>query len=327
MTAAPPLLEVVGLKKHYPIRHGFGRTRSVRAVDGVSFVVPAGTTFGLVGESGCGKSTTGRLVLGLEAATEGVVRFEGRDVSTLGGAGLKELRRRAQIVFQDPYASVNPRMRVDEIIGEPFRIHRTVPGAQIGARVQELLDLVGLPADAARRFPHEFSGGQRQRIVIARAIALRPRFVVCDEPLSALDVSVQAQIINLFRDLQAELGLAYLFISHDLSVVRHLSDQVGVMYLGRLVELGSTEDVFTDPLHPYTQVLMSAIPVADPVRQRGRRRLPMRGDVPSPLEVTPGCPFAPRCPYSVDRCRTEVPEWREVRPGHWAACHFAPIAP
>ncbi len=320
-----PLLEVEAIKKHYPVRSVFGRGQAVRAVDGVSFAIPAGTTFGLVGESGCGKSTTGRLVLGLEPLSSGAVRFEGQDVSSLGGSALKEFRRRAQIVFQDPYSSLNPRMKVEEIVGEPFRVHHAAPRGTLSSRVPKLLDQVGLPPEAAQRFPHEFSGGQRQRIAIARAIALRPRLVVCDEPLSALDVSVQSQIINLFRDLQRELGLAYLFISHDLSVVRHLSDPVGVMYLGRLVELGGAEDVFTEPLHPYTQVLMSAIPIADPVRQRSRQRLPMRGDVPSPQAPPSGCPFHPRCPYAVERCVTDVPEWRQLRPGHWAACHLAPI--
>jgi len=323
--AALPLLEVENIKKHYPVRGGFRRGRPVRAVDGVSFAIPAGSTFGLVGESGCGKSTTGRLVLGLEPLTEGAVRFEGRDVSSLGRAELKDLRRRAQIVFQDPYSSLNPRMRVGEILGEPFRVHSVGRSADISARVRELLAQVELPPEAAQRFPHEFSGGQRQRIVIARAIALQPRLVVCDEPLSALDVSVQSQIINLFRDLQRDLSLAYLFISHDLSVVRHLSDQVGVMYLGRLVELGTAEAIFAEPLHPYTQVLMSAIPIADPELQRSRRRLTMKGDVPSPQAPPSGCPFHPRCPYAVERCMTEVPAWREVRPGHLAACHLAPI--
>ena len=264
-------------------------------------------------------------MLGLERLTEGEVRFEGADVGSLGGAGLKELRRRAQIVFQDPYSSLNPRLKVEEIIGEPFRVHRVGLGREVPARVRELLEQVGLPPESAHRFPHEFSGGQRQRIVIARAIALRPRLVVCDEPLSALDVSVQSQIINLFRDLQRELKLAYLFISHDLSVVRHLSDQVAVMYLGRLVELGTAEDVFADPLHPYTQVLLSAIPVADPTLQRTRRRLPMHGDLPNPQAPPPGCPFHPRCPYAVERCTVEIPEWRQVRAGHWAACHLAPV--
>ena len=323
--SAQPLLELENIRKHYPVRGGWRRGRPVRAVDGVSFTIPAGTTFGLVGESGCGKSTTGRLVLGIEPLTEGVVRFEGRDVSAMKGAELKGLRRRAQIVFQDPYSSLNPRMRIAEILAEPFAVHSVGSRAEIPGRVQQLLAQVELPGEAAERFPHGFSGGQRQRIVIARAIALQPRLVVCDEPLSALDVSVQSQIINLFRDLQRDLALAYLFISHDLSVVRHLSDQVGVMYLGRLVELGPAEAVFAEPLHPYTQVLLSAIPIADPILQRSRRRLPMKGDVPSPQAPPSGCPFHPRCPYAIARCETEVPAWREVRHGHLAACHLAPI--
>ncbi|MHB8619127.1 MAG: ABC transporter ATP-binding protein [Chloroflexota bacterium] len=319
------LVEACQLTKHYAVRGRFGGRAFVRAVDGVSFHILAGRTLGLVGESGCGKSTTGRLLLNLEPPTSGTVRFDGRDITHLGGRPMRELRRDMQLVFQDPYSSLNPRMRVRQILAEPFKIHGIRGPARLRSEVAELLDLVGLAADSAGKFPHEFSGGQRQRIVIARAIALRPRFLVCDEPLSALDASVQSQIINLFRDLQRDLHLTYLFISHDLSVVRYLCDDVAVMYLGGLVEVGPKQDVFAEPLHPYTQTLISAIPIANPAIQRRRKRIPLRGDVPSPVNKPTGCHFHPRCPYAVERCAIEIPQWREIRPHHWAACHLAPL--
>lgn len=317
-----PLLEAHNISKRYRVRGRLGGT--IQAVDDVSFAVDRGETLALVGESGCGKSTTARLILKLEPATAGTVTYEGRDITNLAGEELRKLRREMQIVFQDPYSSINPRMRVRDVLGEPFRIHG-LGGGDVAGRVAQLLDLVGLSSDSGRKFPHEFSGGQRQRIVIARAIALRPSLVVCDEPVSALDVSVQSQIINLFRDLQTELQLTYVFISHDLSVVRHVSNRVAVMYLGSLVELGPKQDVFAAPLHPYTQALMSAIPVAQPSVQRSRKRVMLRGDVPSLLNKPAACSFHTRCPFAVERCRTEVPLWREVRPSHFVACHLAPL--
>lgn len=316
------MLEARHLSKHYRLR---GRAGGVlKAVEDVSLAVDRGETLGLVGESGCGKSTTARLILKLEPATSGFLSFDGREIMDLKGHELRKLRREMQIVFQDPYSSINPRMQVGEVLAEPFRIHG-LDGGSVSTRVLELLDLVGLSAESAGKFPHEFSGGQRQRIVIARAIALRPKLVVCDEPVSALDVSVQSQIINLFRDLQKELRLTYVFISHDLSVIRHVSNRVAVMYLGSVVELGPRDDVFAAPLHPYTQALMSAIPIAQPRIQRTRRRVMLRGDVPSLLEKPAACAFHTRCPFAVDRCRVETPEWREVRPNHYAACHLAPL--
>jgi oligopeptide/dipeptide ABC transporter ATP-binding protein len=324
--SALPLLEAQELVKHYRIGGGLGRpSQVVRAVDGVSFQIRAGRTLGLVGESGCGKSTTGRVLLNLEPPTSGHVIFDGQNVTELRGRSMRALRRDMQLVFQDPYSSLNPRIRVRDILAEPFRIHGLGAGDSLETRISESLDLVGLAQESRNKFPHEFSGGQRQRIVIARAIALHPRLVVCDEPLSALDVSVQSQIINLLKELQGELKLTYLFISHDLSVVRHLCDEVAVMYLGGLVELGPRADVFEAPLHPYTQTLMSAIPVANPRIQKQRKRVLLHGDLPSPVNKPPGCPFHPRCPFAVERCRVDVPEWREIRPKHWAACHLAPL--
>jgi oligopeptide/dipeptide ABC transporter ATP-binding protein len=320
-----PLVEALGLKKYYRVGTGIIRqAATVRAVDGVSLQIEAGRTLGLVGESGSGKSTIGRLLLNLEPPTAGRVLYEGRDITNLHGEAMRKLRKDMQIIFQDPYSSLNLRMRVRDILAEPFQIHGQANG-NLRAKISDLLDVVGLDQSAGAKFPHEFSGGQRQRIVIARAIALHPRFVVCDEPLSALDVSVQAQIINLLRDLQRELGLAYLFISHDLSVVRYLTDRVAVMYLGRVVELGPKADVFAAPLHPYTQSLMSAIPVPHPRLQRERKRFMLKGDVPSPLHHPPGCPFHTRCPFAESICQTEVPEFRAIRPDHVAACHLAPL--
>ncbi len=317
------LLEVRDLKKHFPIRRGlFGRTAGqVKAVDGVSFSVGAGEVLGLVGESGCGKTTTGRCILRLIEPTSGSVRFEGREVTTLPARELRALRREMQIVFQDPYSSLNPRLTVGSMLTEALTIHRLARGAAARARVAELLTLVGLSPDHARRYPHEFSGGQRQRIGVARALAVRPRLIVADEPVSALDVSIQAQIINLLRDLQKRLGLTYLFVAHDLSVVEHISDRVAVMYLGRIVELAGSAELYRQPLHPYTQSLLSAIPQPNP--ERRRRRMVLKGDVPSPAHPPLGCHFHPRCFMAQPKCAVDEPLLREVRPGHWAACHFA----
>ncbi|GAA0137049.1 dipeptide ABC transporter ATP-binding protein [Paenibacillus sp. YSY-4.3] len=318
-----PLLVADNIKKHYTQSAKlFGLGRSVvKAVDGVSFELMPGETLSLVGESGCGKSTTGRAVLYLERPTEGQVRYNGQDLSTLSGEQLRKLRKDMQIVFQDPYSALNGRMKVRDILTEPFRIHQLHPG-QEEQQARQLLEMVGLSPASLEKYPHEFSGGQRQRIVIARAIALRPKFIVCDEPVSALDVSVQSQIVNLFGQLQKELDLTYLFISHDLSVVRHVSDRVGVMYLGKMVELGHKAAVFDQPLHPYTQALMSAIPIPNPKIQRQREKITLRGELPSPLNPPTGCRFHTRCPWAVEQCRQIEPEWREARPDHWVACHL-----
>jgi peptide/nickel transport system ATP-binding protein len=330
MTTTPdaPLLEVRGLEVHFPIRSGILLSRTVghvRAVDGVDLDVRRGTTFGLVGESGCGKSTLGRAVLRLVEPTGGTVRFDGVDLTALSGEELRRSRRRMQMVFQDPMSSLDPRQDVESLLVEPMRAHGLEGGAQAWrARVRELLDLVGLPASAAAKYPHEFSGGQRQRIGIARAIALEPDLVIADEPVSALDVSVQAQVVNLLEELQERLGLTYVVIAHDLAVVRHISDEIGVMYLGALVEQSPSEQLYLQPLHPYTISLISAIPVPDPEVEDRRERILLAGDLPSPAAPPPGCRFHTRCPFrQPTRCADEVPALRELAPGHRVACHWA----
>ena len=314
------LLEVCNLTKHFPVGAGFlgGGSEVVKAVDDVSFTIRRGETFGLVGESGCGKSTTGRSILRLIEPTSGEVRFNGQDLLSLSSAKLRRLRREMQIIFQDPYSSLNPRMKVGQIIEEPLAIHGIGDRGNRRDRVAELLRLVGLEPEHATRYPHEFSGGQRQRIGIARALALDPKFIVCDEPVSALDVSVQAQVVNLLQDLQEQLGLTYLFISHGLSVVEHISTRVGIMYLGRLVEVASSEEIFHNPLHPYTRALLSAIPIPDPELQH--QRLPLRGDIPTALEPPSGCRFRTRCPIAEPRCADSEPQLVEVSSGHLVAC-------
>ena len=326
--AGGPLMEVVGLSKHYPVKRGLVLAKTigtVKAVDGIAFRINRGETLALVGESGCGKSTTARLVLRLIEPTTGTVRFEGTDITQLGGAALRKLRRRMQIVFQDPFASLNPRMTVGDILEEPLIVHSIGGKTARRARVNQLLGLVGLAPYHAQRYPHEFSGGQRQRIGIARALAVEPALVVCDEPVSALDVSIQAQVVNLLKDLQARLGLSYLFIAHDLAVVKHMADRVAVMYLGRIVELASKDALFARPLHPYTRTLLAAIPRPDPHR-RGAKQVP-GGDVPSPMDPPPGCHFHTRCPYATEKCRVDDPSLREITADHFAACHYAEELP
>jgi oligopeptide transport system ATP-binding protein len=323
-----PLLEVSNLARHFDVKTGliFGGTTGVlRAVDGISFMLHRGETLALVGESGCGKSTTARLVLRLIDPTAGTIRFEGHDITTLTGDALRKLRRRMQIVFQDPFASLNPRMRVGEILEEPLIVHGVGDRTTRRARVEQLLNLVGLASYHAQRYPHEFSGGQRQRIGIARALAVEPALVVCDEPVSALDVSIQAQVVNLLKDLQARLGLSYLFIAHDLAVVKHMADRVAVMYLGQIVELAPKDALFSDPRHPYTRTLLAAIPRPDPHRDRHRQMA--GGDVPSPMNPPSGCRFHTRCPFVVDRCREEMPALAPWRDGHLTACHRAAELP
>ncbi|HTV88772.1 MAG TPA: dipeptide ABC transporter ATP-binding protein [Stellaceae bacterium] len=321
--AGEPLLSVRDLVKNFPLNGGFlsRAAEQVHAVDHVSFDIAAGETLGLVGESGCGKSTTGRCILRLVEPTSGEIHFAGRDVGMLSRAALRSLARDVQIIFQDPYASLNPRMTVGAIIGEALIIHRlTRTRREFAARVVELLETVGLGADHVRRYPHEFSGGQRQRIGIARALAVSPKLIVCDEPVSALDVSIQAQVINLLEDLQQKFGLTYLFIAHDLSVVEHISNRVAVMYLGRIVELASAHDLYATPKHPYTQALLSAVPIPDPTMKRQRIRL--QGDVPNPIHPPPGCHFHPRCPAAMPICAAEIPPAKRLAPGHTVACHL-----
>ncbi len=323
-----PLLSVQHLCKEFPVESGvFGKRfskRAVHAVNDVSFDIYAGETFGLVGESGCGKSTTGRCIMHLTRPTSGTVLFEGKDVSKMSKKELKEMRRNMQFIFQDPYASLNPRMTIGEIVSEPLIIHNAMPDAKEREEyVRGLLDVVGLNPEHINRYPHEFSGGQRQRVGIARAFALKPKLIICDEPVSALDVSIQAQVLNLLNDLQKEYGTAYLFIAHDLSVVQHISDNIGVMYLGNMMEYADWKDLYDRPHHPYTQSLLSAVPVPDPDIQATRKRIVLAGDPPSPIDAPSGCCFHTRCPMACEKCSQERPEFREVEPGHFCACHFA----
>ncbi|APQ76190.1 oligopeptide ABC transporter ATP-binding protein OppF [Clostridium botulinum] len=312
------LIEVRNLKKYFKV----GKDAILKAVDGVSFDIRKGETLGLVGESGCGKTTCGRTILGLYEATEGEVRFEGINIHDFNKKEKREFTKEAQIIFQDPYASLNPRMTVADIIGEGIDIHEIYTGGERLNKIYELLSLVGLNKEHASRFPHEFSGGQRQRIGIARALAIEPKFIVCDEPISALDVSIQAQVVNLLIDLQNKLGLTYLFIAHDLSMVRHISDRVGVMYLGNVVELSNSQELYENPLHPYTKALLSAIPVPDPKLGRDRERIMLHGEVPSPINPKPGCKFAARCKYAKETCKKEKPKLKEIENDHFVACHL-----
>jgi len=325
MSTPAPLLEVRGLKKYFPVRGGLLRrvVANVRAVDGVSFSVARGRTFGLVGESGCGKSTLGRSIVRLQEPTAGEVLLDGTDIAALSRKALLPYRRRVQMIFQDPYASLSPRRTVEQTLREPLDVHRIGAPSERDRRVRELLDVVGLSMRALNRYPHEFSGGQRQRVGIARALALEPQLIVADEPVSALDVSVQSQVLNLVEDLQAEHGIAFIFIAHDLAVIQHVSDVIGVMYLGRLVEIASSTDLYAEPKHPYTRALMSAIPQPEP--GSGRKRIVLEGEVPSPMNPPTGCPFHTRCPKVMDRCRSEIPtlnnQGSEAAP-HWVSCHL-----
>ena len=320
------LLEVRDLVKHFPVGGGLlgGHAGMVRAIDGVSFSIRRGETLGLVGESGCGKTTTGRCILQLERPTSGEIIFEGTEVTSLSKHELRSMRRRMQVIFQDPYSSLNPRMTIGQILAEPIKVHRLVPEKAARAeRVSKLLAQVGLLPQHAQRYPHQLSGGQRQRVGIARALAMEPSLIVCDEPVSALDVSIQAQIINLLEELQSRLGLTYLFIAHDLSVVRHISDRIVVMYLGKVVEVADRKALYETPVHPYTRALLSAVPIPDPKLEARRERTVLRGEVPSSLNPPSGCVFHPRCPIAEARCSAEIPRLREISPGHWGACHLA----
>jgi oligopeptide transport system ATP-binding protein len=318
------LVQVRGLKKHFPITQGVIFQReigAIKAVDGVNFDIYKGETLGLVGETGCGKTTVGRTMLQLYEPTDGEVSFDGVNLVELKGSDMRHMRRRMQMIFQDPYASLNPRMTVGSIVAEPLEVHRVASGRKKRERVQELLKMVGLNPYFVNRYPHEFSGGQRQRIGIARALALNPDLIVCDEPISSLDVSIQAQVVNLLEELQERMGLTYLFIAHDLSMVRHISSRMAVMYLGKIVELTDRDEIYLNPLHPYTQALMSAVPVPDPDVEEQRKRVILKGDIPSPANPPKGCNFNTRCPVVMDICYEEDPEYLEAKPGHWVSCH------
>ncbi|SFP72804.1 ABC transporter ATP-binding protein [Caldicoprobacter faecalis] len=318
------LVEVRDLKKYFPVRGGLIRDKNqvLKAVDGVTFSIYKGETLGLVGESGCGKTTIGRTILKLYSPTSGQIIFDGNDITNLNDRQMRPYRKRMQIIFQDPYASLNPRMTVGDIIAESIDIHKIAKGEERKALIYDLLNKVGLSSEHANRYPHEFSGGQRQRIGIARALAVNPDFIVCDEPISALDVSIQAQVVNLLEDLQDELGLTYLFIAHDLSMVKHISDRVGVMYLGKLVEIAPSAELYDKPLHPYTRALLSAIPIPDPDAAKQRNRIILKGDVPTPINPPSGCRFRTRCPIARERCAEEEPVMKDYGGGHMAACHF-----
>ena len=327
MAEQTKLLEIKDLKKHFNVKKaGFNKKQTVKAVDGVSLDIFKGETLGLVGESGCGKTTLGRTIIRLYEPSSGSIVYDGKtifDSEKKISENMLPYRRKMQIIFQDPSGSLDPRMTVGEIVGEALDIHKLCGGkAERNARINELLDAVGLNTEHSNRFPHEFSGGQQQRIGIARALAVSPEFIVCDEPISALDVSIQSQVVNMLEDLQAELGLTYLFIAHDISVVRHISNRIGVMYLGNLVELADSYELYKNPIHPYTKTLMSAVPIPDPDVTRSRERLILEGDIPSPINPPPGCKFHTRCPYATDRCKEEVPAFREYGSGHYAACHL-----
>ena len=315
-----PLIEVRNLKEHFPIQVSGFKTKPLKAVDGVSFSIKRGETLGLVGESGCGKTTVGRTILNLYKPTSGEIIYDGKPIKT--ATDIQEFRKKATMVFQDPYSSLNPRMTVADIIGEPLDVHKLYKTKEERqARILELMSYVGLNSEHAARYAHEFSGGQRQRIGIARALAVNPEFIVCDEPVSALDVSIQAQVINMFQELQEKLGLTYLFIAHDLLVVRHISDRIAVMYLGKMVELADADEIYDHPLHPYSKSLLSSVPVPDPNIARANKRIILEGDIPSPLNAPSGCPFRTRCRYATDVCAQSMPEFKEVKPGHFCACH------
>ena len=315
-----PLIEVKDLKRYFDINVGWLKTKPLKAVDGVSFSINKGETLGLVGESGCGKTTVGRTLLHLYKPTSGEIIYNGNPIKTK--SDIKEFRKKATMVFQDPYSSLNPRMTVSDIIGEPLDVHKLYSNkAERQEKILELMSHVGLNSEHASRYAHEFSGGQRQRIGIARSLAVNPDFIVCDEPVSALDVSIQAQVINMFDELQDRMGLTYLFIAHDLLVVRHISDRIAVMYLGKMVELASADELYNHPLHPYSKALMSAVPIPDPNYARTHQRISLTGDIPSPLNAPSGCPFRTRCPYATEQCAAEMPEFKEVATGHFVACH------
>ena len=323
MTSNNILVEIENLVMYFPVTAGVFRKKvgDVKAVDGISFFIKKGETLGLVGESGCGKTTTGRCIIRLYEPTGGKIHFQGKDLTQLKGEELRKLRRDMQLIFQDPYASLDPRMTAGGIIGEPILVHNLAKGKELKEQVDELLSMVGLEPRMARRYPHEFSGGQRQRIGLARALSVRPNLIICDEPVSALDVSIQTQVITLLMRLREELGLTYLFIAHDLSVVRYISDRVVVMYLGKLVEITDSDELYDNPLHPYTQALLSAVPIPDPVVDRKRKRILLTGDVPSPVNPPSGCNFHPRCHMAIDICKEQQPEWRDIGGEHWVACH------